>query len=139
MGRVSEKQLSKKDISPDVTDIQVRISNLRKQEERLRGLVDQAQSLDEVLSLEKELARVREDIEVLQGRLNTLNEGAVLSTIRLEILEASDSGNEPPRGAFYRAMDSVRNSPAGWIVSLVLVLSGIGGTVYYFRLKVKTP
>ncbi len=127
LGRVTGKKVSDRDVSAEIAETQSRMSNLQKEEERLLGLVDKAKSLDEALTLEKELARVRDEMEKTQGKLNTLNVSGKFSLIRLDIREAVAAEAEP----------ALQTSTAGWLLPTALVASGIGGLAYYFRIRRK--
>ncbi len=129
LGKVTGKQVSDRDMSTEIDESQSRMDNLRNEEERLLGLVDKAKSLDEALTLEKELARVRDEIELIQGKLNTLNESGQFSLIRLDIREAAPAEAEPVP----------EKSAAGWLLPIALIIAGIGGVIYYFRIRRAEP
>jgi|GEM_PF-2419960 len=145
MGKVAEKQISGRDVSAEYIDTQSRMRNLQIQEQRLLGLVDKSQSLDEVLTVEKELVRVREEIEVLQGRLNSLDETVLYSTLRLEVRELPKT-RSAREGVLNRTANNFRESASslsdflgslvsglGWILPWALVLGGSVGAVYFYR------
>jgi len=129
LGKVAEKQVSDRDVSTEIDESQSRMDNLRNEEERLLGLVDKAKSLDEALTLEKELARVRDEIEQIRGKLNTLNESGQFSLIRLDIREAAPAEAEPVP----------EKSAARWLLPTALIIAGIGGVIYYFRIRRTEP
>ena len=129
LGKVTGKQVSDRDVSTEIDESQSRMDNLRNEEERLLGLVDKAKSLDEALTLEKELARVRDEIEQIRGKLNTLNESGQFSLIRLDIREAAPAEAEPVP----------EKSAAGWLLPTALIIAGIGGVIYYFRIRRTEP
>ncbi|MBU7006757.1 DUF4349 domain-containing protein [Phosphitispora fastidiosa] len=129
LGKVAGKQVSDRDMSTEIDESQSRMDNLRNEEERLLGLVDKANSLDEALTLEKELARVRDESELIQGKLNTLNESGQFSLIRLDIREAAPAEAEPVP----------EKSAAGWLLPIALIIAGIGGVIYYFRIRRAEP
>ena len=65
--------------------------NSKKQEERLLKLLDTATGkLEEVLKVESELARVRGDIERLEGRVRMLDNLTAMSTVELRVEEIKD-------------------------------------------------
>jgi hypothetical protein len=70
LGEVHRVSSDSKDVSEEYYDLETRISNKEKQEARLLELLaDATGQLDEVLSVERELARVREEIERMKGRV----------------------------------------------------------------------
>ena len=63
-------------------DTQAELNALRTQEERLLDLLEQAQSLDDILKLEEQLGTIRTKIEKLTTRLNQLNNLVNFATMR---------------------------------------------------------
>ena len=75
-----------------------RIKNKQVEEQRLQDLLKKATGkLSEILQVEKELSRVRGEIEQLQGRIRVLANLSSLTTITLTMREIKDY--VPPRAA----------------------------------------
>ena len=88
LGRVVEKNTQSDDVTEEYIDLRARRDNLLRQEERLLEILRLATSVDDLLSIEKELERVRGEIERLTGRINYLENTVSFSTIRVELLQA---------------------------------------------------
>jgi len=74
------------DVTEQWTDLDARLANMERAETRLAGLLEhETENLTDVLAVERELARVRGDIESLQGRLRVLNDQIDLATITLDL------------------------------------------------------
>src|SRR5688572_16869689 len=70
IGKVETVSSSAQDVGEEFVDITARVTNARRLEGRLISLLaNRTASLDEVLRVERELARVREGIERYEGRL----------------------------------------------------------------------
>ncbi len=83
---IVDKSIKSKDVTDEFVDLQSRLTNKRKTEQRLSEHLSKTTSkLSEILEMEKEMERVREDIERIEGRLNLLQDQAELSTIVVRV------------------------------------------------------
>ncbi|HEY8078464.1 MAG TPA: DUF4349 domain-containing protein, partial [Labilithrix sp.] len=62
------------------TDLDIRIKNARAMQTRLKALLEKA-SVKEALEIEKELNRVTQDLELMEGKLKLLKDKIAYSTI----------------------------------------------------------
>jgi hypothetical protein len=88
LGEVRENHVSSQDVTEEYVDIEARIRNKQEEEKRLlKHLSDSTGKLEDILSVERELSRVRGEIEQMQGRLRFLANRAELSTITITASE----------------------------------------------------
>jgi hypothetical protein len=88
LGEVRSRSSNSQDVSEEFYDIDARIRNKRQEEDRLLKLMaDATGKLEEILSVERELSRVRGEIEQMQGRLRVLTDLTSLTTIELRVEE----------------------------------------------------
>lgn len=88
LGKVERVNVSAQDVGEEFTDVSARVANGRKLEARLIELIaTRTGKLADVLEIERELARVREEIERLEGRLRYLQSHAAVSTLSITIHE----------------------------------------------------
>lgn len=87
LGVITSRNISGDDVTEEYIDLSSRIKNLNLQEERYRQLLQQATKVEDILSIERELERVRSTLESLQGRLQYLDNQVNLSTIDLNLSE----------------------------------------------------
>ena len=74
------------DVTEEWVDVSARIENHRRTETRLRELLDNdAAELADVLAVERELARVRGEIEAAEGRMRVLSDRVSLATLTLHV------------------------------------------------------
>ena len=92
LGEVLSESLGSKDVTAQFVDLDARLRSLQAEEARLVELLQLADGVSDILVLERELARVRTDIERFQGQLNFLVRQVALSTISVNLV--------PPRGVF---------------------------------------
>jgi hypothetical protein len=91
LGEIRSVASKSQDVSEEYYDVQARIRNSKKQEERLLKLLDTATGkLEEILKVESDLARVRGEIERIEGRLRVLDSLTAMSTLELHVEEIKD-------------------------------------------------
>ncbi len=87
LGDVSSKSIIGTDVTEEYIDLEARLSNLQKQEKRLTEILNMSTTVEEVLSVEQELERVRGEIDSLTGRLQYLDNRIDFATINIRITE----------------------------------------------------
>ena len=88
IGKLESVNVSAEDVGEEFTDATARMANARRLETRLIELIaTRTGKLKDVLDVEQELARVREEIERYEGRLRYLQAHAVLSTLTICVHE----------------------------------------------------
>lgn len=95
LGFAKNRNETSQDVTADYVDLQARISNQRKLEDRVLSMLEERSGkLSDLLEMERELSRVREEIERMEGRLRVLTDQTDLATIRLSVTE--EATYEPP-------------------------------------------
>src|SRR5437667_2105956 len=88
LGKLESVNVNAEDVGEEFTDVTARMGNARRLEARLIELLaTRTGKLKDVLDVEQELARVREQIERYEGRLRYLRAHAVLSTLTIYVHE----------------------------------------------------
>jgi hypothetical protein len=93
-GRVVQEHVFGQDVTAEVVDVAARLKTQRVLEERLLGLSTTQQAVKDLLEVERELSRVRSEIERLQGQERVLDDQTSFGTFDLVI-----RSNEQPRVA----------------------------------------
>ncbi|MBN2248353.1 MAG: DUF4349 domain-containing protein [Coriobacteriia bacterium] len=75
------------DVTQQHVDLTARLANLRAEEERLRTFFDAAKDVEDMLAIETELNRVRQEIESLDAQVTYLERQAAMATITIELTE----------------------------------------------------
>jgi hypothetical protein len=87
LGAVTRDDSQAEDITDAFTDLSARLANSRHLEQRLLKLVDERTAgVTDLLEVERELARVRGEIEAAEGRLRLWNDQVALSRITVELV-----------------------------------------------------
>ena len=88
LGKLESVNVNAEDVGEEFTDVTARMGNARRLEARLIELLaTRTGKLKDVLDVEHELARIREEIERYEGRLRYLRAHAVLSTLTIYVHE----------------------------------------------------
>ncbi|HEU4642056.1 MAG TPA: DUF4349 domain-containing protein [Gemmatimonadaceae bacterium] len=88
IGQVESVDVTAQDVGEEYVDVGARVANARRLEGRLVELLaTRTGKLSDVLSVERELARVREEIERQEGRLRYLRTRAATSTLAVTVHE----------------------------------------------------
>ncbi len=85
--RVKNERLDTDDVTRRYIDLEARIANLQAQEERIRELLERTETIEEVLEVEKELGRLRGDLEAMEADFKHLSERVSYATIDLTLEE----------------------------------------------------
>jgi hypothetical protein len=132
IGKVESVNVNAQDVGEEYVDIAARVENAHRLETRLIALLaNRTGKLQDVLSVERELARVREEIERYEGRLRFLRARVALSTLTIAVHERAPiitpvAGDGPIVVAFREAWRNFVGFVAALIASLgVLVPLGV--------------
>lgn len=85
LGEPGNESVDSTDITEEFVDLEARLINRRAHEERLLAMLAEAKNVEELLAVERELSRVREDIEVLEGRLRYLGDKVDLAKVTISL------------------------------------------------------
>lgn len=124
LGRVESVAVTAEDVGEEFVDLTARAANSRRLEQRLVELLaTRTGKLEDVLAVERELARVREEIERHEGRLRYLRTRAAVSTLVVTLREpssllAQDPGSNPLTDAFAQAWRNFVGFIAWFIAAL---------------------
>jgi hypothetical protein len=80
IGDVLHRDVQAQDVTDEFVDTEIRIKNARAMQVRLKVLLDKA-NVKEALEIEKEMRRVTEELELLEGKLKLLKDKIAYSTI----------------------------------------------------------
>lgn len=135
---VQSQNVSGQDVTEEYTDLQSRLGNLEAAEEQLREVLASASRTEDVLRVLDELRRVREEIEVLRGRIQYLEQSARLSSLSVDLVpdvatQPLQIGRWTPQGTAKQAVEALIETlqflgdVAIWTVICVLPIAAIVG------------
>lgn len=127
LGEVLNESASGQDVTDEFVDLSARLENLEATQDRLRTFLEEAQNTEETLMVYRELRQIEEEINVIKGRLEYLQDRASFSTINLEIqpvpLEPTAREPEPWRPAL-----ALENA---WTALVSVTQQVVDGAIYF--------
>jgi len=123
LGRVVNEQLSSEEVTDQVVDLDARLRNARATEQRLiRVLDERTGKVADVLEVEREIARARQEIEHMDAQRQNLLQRAQLATVQVTLAEEFKAQLQPaPAGTATR----LRNAFVEGYESFVGTLLGL--------------
>ena len=125
LGKALGQTLGQRDVTGEAIDLEARLKSERSAEESLLKLLERAVSVSDVLTVERELSRVRADIERLQGQLEFIQRSVALATIAVSFVLPPGAIPSAPSASLQIEVDDVERS-ANRVRGLV---DGVGGTM----------
>ncbi|MFC1723730.1 DUF4349 domain-containing protein [Nanoarchaeota archaeon] len=141
VGVVLSQDVSGNDVTENYYDTAARLNNSQREESRLLNILDKAEDVDDILRIERELSRVRGDIERSQGRLRYLDNHVSLSSITVELREPTPAVEDY---GIWKAFKDALNLFLGTIRFLIralgfllplAVLGAIAATIIIWRVR----
>jgi hypothetical protein len=130
LGKVESVSAAAQDVGDEYVDLGARVANARRVEARLvEMLASRTGKLSEVLTVEQELRRVREEIERYDARLKWLERRTALSSLEITLHEPvsvlDQRGPSPIAEAFAEAWRRLIGVVA-WCIASLGVLAPVG-------------
>ncbi len=135
VGRIESVQIESQDVGQEYVDVNARLANQKRLEQRLVALLDtRTGKLEDVLAVERELARVREDIDQLTGRTQYLERQVATSRLQVSVHEPApltgapgSSVLDPFRAAGRNFVDFLAGFIAalGFLIPLALIVAAV--------------
>jgi hypothetical protein len=95
LGKVLNENAGSEDVTERFIDLEARLKSSQREEVSLLSLLERADRVSETLTIERELTRIRTELEQVQGQLNFLERRVDLATIVVALLPPNFRENEP--------------------------------------------
>ena len=128
VGKVRSKDLGSEDVSERFIDLEARLKSSLREEESLLSLLGRTATVSEILTIERELSRVRSNIERFQGQLNFLERRIDLATITVSLVSPEKRSGEPPSASMRIEVNGVTDHVDA-VKSLVASSNGVVDSV----------
>lgn len=124
LGRVQSEAESTEDVTQQHIDMKARLKNLRAEEAAFVRFFRAAKNVSEMLAIERQLSRVRGEIESLQAQVEYLERRAAMATLTLNLSEPG--GLVSPPGEDWGFVDAIRNAIRAFVtvVNFLVVMVG---------------
>ena len=91
LGEVVTNLMTSQEVTAEFHDLDARIRNKQLEEQRLQQYLDKSTAkLEDILKVEREITRVRGEVESMQGRMRVLADLTSLSTVTVRMSEIVD-------------------------------------------------
>jgi uncharacterized small protein (DUF1192 family) len=144
LGRVEEEHQGSEDVTAQSEDLDIRLKNTQETETRLTNILRVGTGkVSDVLEVENEITRVREEIERMEAEQKRLNHRVVFASINLSLTEEfqAESGFRSSQlGLRIRnaLIDGYRDAADGMLDVLEIVLS-LGPSLFFWGLILFWP
>jgi hypothetical protein len=142
--KLDSKNINILDVTEEYIDIDTRVKTKKELEDRYKALLKQATKVEEILTIEKEIGKLREEIESVEGRLRYLKDRISLSSLTVTYYQKTNSAF----GFSSRFGQAIRNGWDGFLLFCIgltnlwvfILLAILGAYVYilFKRRKKKT-
>lgn len=105
-GNITNKSLSVNDVTMAYVDTEAQRDSLRIQQDRFLALLSEAESIEDILTIEERLTNVRYRLESLESTLRTYDSLVSYSTIRVDISEVVEYTAPEPETYGQRVSES---------------------------------
>ncbi|MCR5300970.1 MAG: DUF4349 domain-containing protein [Lachnospiraceae bacterium] len=92
---ITSKSESAEDVTLQYADVEAHKESLKIEQKRLNELLEQADTLENIIELENRLTEVRYEIESYESRLRMMNNQVVYATVNLSVQEVKEYTPEP--------------------------------------------
>ena len=141
-GKILDERTTSEDVTQQYIDLKARLENLQRQEKRLHEILDMAKTVEELLNVEREIERVRGEVDSLQGQINYLERSVAMSVITVSLREPPPPFTPPGMDwgeTFQIALTGLFTVVRGLIILAVslapLIAIGLGAYYVYKRVK----
>jgi len=127
-GEVVAEATRESDVTRQIIDLGARVANLQASEASYRVLLERAERIDDVLSVQSRLDQVRGEIEQLDAQLQEIEGDADLSTLTVTLIPVAE-----PVAAVAETWDPGAQLD-GALASLVGIGQGLAGALIWFAI-----
>ncbi len=130
LGRVEQVSVTAEDVTEQYFDLEIRLNNQRQLEVRLLDLLKRSSNnLSDLLNVEREVARVRGEIEHLEGRKRFWDNQVALSTLTVNLHEPRPVIASTEGGVWRTLTASFRDAGENFVLTTAGIIGTIGGLI----------
>lgn len=88
--KVESENVNARDVTQQVVDLDIRLENMKAEEEQYREILKDAESIEDILNVTQRLNSARQRIESLQGQRDYFSRQVSMSTINVSMVSEAD-------------------------------------------------
>lgn len=134
LSNIVSRQETVEDVTLSYVDLESRKRMYEEEQERLLSLLEQAETLEEIIALESRLTEVRYQLESMESQLRTMDNQVSYSTVYLSIDEVERYTPPAERGTWerirvgfaeniYRVGNGIKEFFIGFVISLPILVT----------------
>jgi hypothetical protein len=145
VSKLNEKRVVSEDVTTQLIDGKSRLEAKKQVRLRYLDLLKQAKNMEEILTVQKEINDIQEDIETVNGRINFLSHSSAMSTINFTFFQITDASSQNVSEKKEGFLDKVKLAFSnGWywigevmvgLISIWPLLLAIILGIWFFRKK----
>jgi Domain of unknown function (DUF4349) len=125
LGKVDSETSTSQDVTEEYVDLDANMRNLQASESAILRLMDRAQRIEDIISLQRELTNVRGQIERIQGRKSYLERRTDMASVSVSLHLPPAEGATTPGGGF----DPLAVARRGWNASLAVLRGALEAVI----------
>ncbi|MDA8370362.1 MAG: DUF4349 domain-containing protein [Nocardiopsaceae bacterium] len=149
LGTRTDLQRNVEDVTEEVADVDSRVESAEASLDRLRDLLDEADTVEDILAVESEISTRQAELEALQARQASLADQTTLGTVNLRLIPPDTYLEEDEKESIgftgglvrgWRALLVIAQSLAivfGWLLPFLMVIAVVGAPVLWWRRNLK--
>lgn len=135
MGNIRYSSSSAEDITLQYSDTKSRIETLRKEQDRLLAFMDEADTMSDIIEIERRLSEISYELESYEGRIRSYDNKVDYDTIHLQIEEVEVITPTEEPGFFETLGDTFLDSLEGLGIliqgSIILLVGSLPYLVFF--------
>jgi hypothetical protein len=130
LGREKARSIEAEDITEQYFNLEIRLRNQRELETRLRQLLERTTNrLTDLLEIEKEVARVRGEIDEMEGRKRYWDNQVGFSTLRVHLQEPSPLVVGDQGGVWQTLKRALGDAGDNFVLTIAGIIAASGSLV----------
>ena len=127
VGELTNKEITVQDVTQEYLDLSARLKNAIAEEEGFLKIMENATTVEDMLMVEKEIGRVRGNIEQMQGQINYMNNRINLATIHVNMQEPIKEEPYTPPARKWGIREAVDTAFDGFLSTTrgIIIISGV--------------
>ncbi len=124
LGTIQSQQVTSQDVTEQFIDLQARLKSAQLEEQSFQALLDKANTVDDILTIQEQLTQIQTQIEDLQGQIDYTQHRIDLATINVTLNVPTKNVGQPPSGSLTVLVPDVESTLAS-VKQLVASVKGI--------------